>query len=155
MLQFEKDQLRARLAEIDELLRSARQLLDQARDRRGELQAAAAKLEADAMYMAETCLNELGIEKAALMADTTLAVVSGDELAARDQSYREMRAKLEGMGPVNMMALEEYKESAERHSFLDAQRKDLDLVDRKHDRNDPRDRRSLASEVQGSFHQDQ
>jgi len=26
---------------------------------------------------------------------------------------------------VNMMALEEYKESAERHTFLDAQRKDL------------------------------
>ncbi|MGA7591441.1 MAG: chromosome segregation protein SMC [Candidatus Sulfotelmatobacter sp.] len=125
LLQFEKDQLRARLSEIDELLRSARQRLDQARDRRGELQAAAAKLEADAMYMAETCLNELGVEKAALMADTTLAVVTGGELAARDQSHREMRAKLEGMGPVNMMALEEYKESAERHTFLDAQRKDL------------------------------
>ena len=31
LLQFEKDQLRARLAEIDELLRNARQLLDQAR----------------------------------------------------------------------------------------------------------------------------
>ena len=125
LLQFEKDQLRARLAEIDELLRNARQLLDQARDRRGELQAAAAKLEADAMYMANTCLNELGIERDALLADTTLALVSGDELAARDQSYREMRTKLEAMGPVNMLALEEYRETAERHSFLDGQRKDL------------------------------
>ena len=36
-----------------------------------------------------------------------------------------MRAKLEAMGPVNMMALEEYKETAERHSFLETQRKDL------------------------------
>jgi chromosome segregation protein len=125
LLQFEKDQLRARLSEIDELLRHARQLLDQARDRRGELQAAAAKLQADAMYMADTCLNELGIERAALLADTTLALVTGDELAACDQSYREMRAKLEAMGPVNMMALEEYRETAERHTFLDAQRKDL------------------------------
>ncbi len=125
LLQFEKDQLRARLTEIDELLRSARQLLDQARDRRGELQAAVAKLQADAMYMAETCLNELGIERAALLADTTLALVTGDELIASDQSYREMRAKLEAMGPVNMMALEEYRETAERHAFLDAQRKDL------------------------------
>jgi chromosome segregation protein len=124
LLQFEKDQLRARLSEIDELLRSARQLLDQARDRRGELQATAAKLQADSMYMAETCLNELGIERPAL-ADTTISVVTGDELAARDQSYREMRAKLEAMGPVNMMALEEYRETADRHTFLDAQRKDL------------------------------
>ena len=125
LLQFEKDQLRARLGEIDELLRHARQLLDQARDRRGELQAAAAKLQADAMHMADTCLNELGIERPVLLADTTLVLVTGDELAACDQAYREMRAKLEGMGPVNMMALEEYKESAERHGFLDKQRKDL------------------------------
>jgi chromosome segregation protein len=125
LLQFEKDQLRARISEIDELLRNARQLLDQARDRRGELQAAAAKLEADATYMADTCLNELGIERAALLADTQIACVTGDELAVRDQSYREMRAKLEAMGPVNMMALEEYRETAERHTFLDAQRKDL------------------------------
>jgi chromosome segregation protein len=29
------------------------------------------------------------------------------------------------MGPVNMMALEEYKESAQRHEFLETQRKDL------------------------------
>jgi chromosome segregation protein len=125
LLQFEKDQLRARLSEIDELLRNARQLLDQARDRRGELQAAAAKLQADAMHMAETCLNELGIERAVLLADTTISTVTGDDLAACDQFYREMRAKLEAMGPVNMMALEEYKETAERHTFLDAQRKDL------------------------------
>ena len=125
LLQFEKDQLRARLAEIDELLRSARQLLDQARDRRGELQAAAAKLQADGMHMAETCLNELGIERPALLADTTLTLVIGDELTSRDQSCREMRTKLEAMGPVNMMALEEYRETTERHTFLDVQRKDL------------------------------
>src|SRR5580693_5894144 len=59
------------------------------------------------------------------MTDTTLVAVTGDELAAEDQLYRDMRAKLEAMGPVNMMALEEYKETAERHSFLEAQRKDL------------------------------
>jgi chromosome segregation protein len=29
------------------------------------------------------------------------------------------------MGPVNMMALEEYKETADRHGFLETQRKDL------------------------------
>jgi len=36
-----------------------------------------------------------------------------------------MRARLENMGPVNMMALEEYKETAQRHEFLETQRKDL------------------------------
>ncbi|MGA9508905.1 MAG: chromosome segregation protein SMC [Candidatus Sulfotelmatobacter sp.] len=125
LLQFERDQLRARISEIDELLRNARQLLDQARDRRGELQATAAKLEADATHMAETCLNELGVERDDLLADSTIVCVEGDELTARDRSYREMRAKLDAMGPVNMMALEEYRETTERHTFLDAQRKDL------------------------------
>jgi chromosome segregation protein len=125
LLQFETEQLRARLAEIDELLRSSRLLLDQARDRRGELSATAAKLQSDAQHMSESCINDLGIERSALMADTTLETVTGEQLAAEDQLYREMRAKLEAMGPVNMMALEEYKETAERHSFLETQRKDL------------------------------
>jgi chromosome segregation protein len=125
LLQFESEQVRARLTEIDDLLRDARHLLDAARDRKGELAATAAKLQADAQYMGETCLNELGMEREQLVADTTLAIVAGEELAAEDRAHREMRTKLEGMGPVNMMALEEYKESAERHSFLDTQRKDL------------------------------
>ena len=125
LLQFETEQLRARLTEIDELLRNSRLLLDQARDRRGELSATAAKLESDAQYMSETCINELGVERSALMADTTLVPVTGEQLAAEDQLYRDMRSKLEAMGPVNMMALEEYKETAERHEFLETQRKDL------------------------------
>jgi len=125
LLQFESEQVRARLGEIDALLHDARQLLDQARDRKGELSAAAAKLEADAAYMGQTCLNELGMERDQLMSDSNLTLVSGEELAAQDHAHREMRAKLEAMGPVNMMALEEYKETAERHGFLDTQRKDL------------------------------
>jgi chromosome segregation protein len=125
LLQFETEQLRARLAEIDELLRNSRALLDQARDRRGELSAAAAKLQSDVQHMSETCLNELGIERDALMQDSSITPVTGEQLAAEDQLYREMRAKLEAMGPVNMMALEEYKETAERHAFLETQREDL------------------------------
>jgi len=125
LLQFETEQVRARLAEIDEGLRSARQLLDQARDRRGELSATAAKLQSDLQHMGETCLNELGIERPQLMADMAIPIVEGEQLAVEDQVYREMRARLDAMGPVNMMALEEYKEAAERHAFLDTQRKDL------------------------------
>jgi chromosome segregation protein len=125
LLQFESEQVRARLAEIDEAVRGARQLLDQARDRRGELSAAAAKLQSDAQYMAETCLNELGVQRHELMADVTIPIATGEQLAGEDQIYREMRNRLEAMGPVNMMALDEYKETAARHAFLDTQRKDL------------------------------
>jgi chromosome segregation protein len=129
LLQLESEQVRARLAEIDELLRSTRQQLDLARDRRGELSATAAKLQSDLQHLADTCLNELGMERAILMAeavsDKPIPMLTGDELAAEDQAHREMRARLDAMGPVNMMALEEYKETAERHLFLATQRKDL------------------------------
>jgi chromosome segregation protein len=125
LLQFETEQLRARLAEIDELLRTSRQALDQARDRRGEIFAASARLQSDSQHMAETCLNELSLERAALLADSTITTIAADELSAEDQACRELRTKLEAMGPVNMMALEEYKETSERHSFLETQRKDL------------------------------
>ncbi len=125
LLQFESEQVRARLAEIEELLRATRQTLDQARDRRGELAAVAAKLQSDLQHLADTCLNELGIERAVLTADTTIPLLVGEELVAEDQAHREMKTRLEAMGPVNMMALEEYKETAERHTFLETQRKDL------------------------------
>lgn len=129
LLQLESEQVRARLVEIDELLRSTRQQLDLARDRRGELSATAAKLQSDLQHLADTCLNELGMERSVLMAeavsDKPIPLVTGEELAAEDQAHREMRARLDAMGPVNMMALEEYKETAERHQFLATQRKDL------------------------------
>jgi chromosome segregation protein len=125
LLQVESEQVRARLTEIDEALHRARQLLDQSRDRRAEFSAAAAKLQSDAQYMAETCLNDLGVQRDELMADTTIPIARGEQLTVEDQIYRDMRTRLDAMGPVNMMALEEYKEIAERHAFLETQRKDL------------------------------
>ena len=125
LLQVESEQVRARLAEIEEALRQARSLLDQARDRRAEISTALAKLQSDAQHMRETCLNELNIEREELMADSTLSILSGEQLSTEDQAYRELRTKLDVMGPVNMMALEEYRETAERHTFLETQRKDL------------------------------
>jgi len=125
LLQVESEQVRARLAEIDQALHHARQLLDQLRDRRAELSATAARLQSDAQYMAETCLNDLGIQRHELMADVAIPIARGEQLTVEDQIYRDMRSRLDAMGPVNMMALEEYKETAERHAFLETQRKDL------------------------------
>src|SRR5207244_10040638 len=59
------------------------------------------------------------------MVDATIPIAEGEQLTVEDQIYREMRARLDAMGPVNMMALEEYRETAERQAFLETQRKDL------------------------------
>lgn len=129
-LQTESESVRMRLAQIEEELKAARTNLDQARDRRGEISAHAAKLESDATHMSETSVSELGMIPTELLADEALQIVTGEALTVEEEAVKEMKAKLEAMGPVNMMALEEYKETSERHAFLDTQRKDLlDSID--------------------------
>jgi chromosome segregation protein len=124
-LQQESDQVRARIAEIDHELKIARSELDAARERKSSLGAQLAKLQSDLAYMGESCLNELGIPADELRANTEIVMVEGEQLALEETAYREMRTKLDNMGPVNMMALEEFKETEQRHLFLETQRKDL------------------------------
>ena len=124
-LQHESEQVRARIAEIESELKAARQELDAARERKSELAAQLAKLQSDLAHMGETSLNELGITANDLRANVDIPRVEGEQLLAEETTYREMRTKLENMGPVNMMALEEFKETEQRHEFLSTQRKDL------------------------------
>jgi chromosome segregation protein len=124
-LQHESDQVRARIAEIDQELKAARLELDAARERKSEIGTLLAKLQSDLAHMAESCLNELGINADELRANTEILLVEGEQLALDENAYREMRTKLDNMGPVNMMALEEFKETETRHQFLETQRKDL------------------------------
>src|SRR4029077_17361112 len=124
-LQHESERVRARIAEIDQELKVARFELDAARERKSELGAQLAKLQSDLAHMAESCLNELGITADELRANTEILMVEGEQLTVEETAYREMRTKLDNMGPVNMMALEEFKETETRHQFLETQRKDL------------------------------
>ena len=124
-LQEELQAVRARLAELDETLKTARHELDAARDRRGEVTALHARLQSDAQHMAETCIQELSQPREELVADETLPRLAAEELGNEEALYKDMRTRLENMGPVNMMALEEYQETAQRHEFLETQRQDL------------------------------
>jgi chromosome segregation protein len=47
------------------------------------------------------------------------------EFAQLNLEYQELKEKIESMGPVNMLALEEFHECEERFKFLTAQRQDL------------------------------
>jgi len=125
LLQIESEQVRARIGEVDALLRHARHEIDALRDRKAEASTTAVKVQSDAEYLAQTCVNDLGVQRVELMADSTLPRILGEELTAEELSCQEMRSRLNAMGPVNMMALDEYKEAAERQSFLETQRKDL------------------------------
>jgi len=124
-LQEERQNVRVRLTELEEALKNARHRLDAARDHRGELAAEQARVTSDAQHIAETCVQELSQPLEELLADESLVRLAGEELGNEEALYKDMRTRLENMGPVNMMALEEYQETAQRHEFLETQRQDL------------------------------
>jgi len=124
-LSAEATELRSALTEIDRQVKALRSKTDGLRETRSERTARAARLSADIAHLEETCLNDLGVEAAVLRTDADLTRIDGEALAAEDQSCSELKQKLESMGPVNMMALEEYKETEQRHEFLNTQRTDL------------------------------
>jgi chromosome segregation protein len=117
--------LRASVTELDVKLRTLRHETEALRDQRATLSARAAKLTSDLEHLETTCLNDLSVEAAALREDATIVRIEAEALTAEDEAARAIKQRLEAMGPVNMMALEEFHETSERHTFLETQRKDL------------------------------
>jgi len=119
---------RLRVSELETSLKVAREALEERRREQVEIEITRARLESEAQHLAENCRNELGCELAALFGDATLpalGVPPAEELPTLEDAVRTLRDKIERLGPVNMMALEECKEAETRHAFLDTQRTDL------------------------------
>jgi chromosome segregation protein len=117
--------LRQQLGEMETQLKAGRASLDQLREDRAGKSSELAKLHSDLEYLEQSCLAEVNVEAQVLRADAEIACIQGEELAAEEETCRGLKQRIEQMGPVNMMALDEYKETAERHAFLETQRKDL------------------------------
>ncbi len=116
---------RAQLAEMETQLKTLRANIDQLRENRAGKSSELAKLHSDLEYLEQSCLAEVNVEAQVLRGDAEIARIQGEELAAEEETCRGLKQRIEQMGPVNMMALDEYKETAERHEFLETQRKDL------------------------------
>jgi chromosome segregation protein len=117
--------LRQQLATLETQLKTGRAALDELRENRAIRSSEVAKLRADLEHLEASCLAEVNMEAALLRADEQIARLAGEELSAEEESCQGLRQRIEQMGPVNMMALDEYKETAERHGFLETQRADL------------------------------
>ena len=123
-LEQEWDAGRTRVTQAEDHLRMARQTLQEMRDARGKFEIEKARNDSDRAHLRETCLAEVNAQPEDLIASET-AFMSGEELAIAEANYREMKQKIENMGAVNMMALEEYNECEQRFTFLTRERDDL------------------------------
>ncbi len=94
------------------------------RDALAEVDVERARTGSDLDHLARECQQSVGIAAAEAAASLT------DEDRARDLDalaalVQELRDKLERMGQVNVLAVEQAQELEERHTFLTAQRQDL------------------------------
>jgi chromosome segregation protein len=127
-LEQEWEMARVRAVEVEDALRLARQRLGDLREERSKHEIEQARNESDRQHLRETCVAELNLQPEDLIAEINAsgtAPLAGKELAASEATYRELKTKLENLGAVNMMALEEYNECEQRFQFLSRERNDL------------------------------
>jgi len=115
---------RTKLTQMEDHLRTGRQSLQEVREKRGHAEVERAKNGSDREHLRETCMSEVNAQPEDLIAGET-AFMSGEELSLAETSYREMKERIESMGAVNMMALEEFNECDQRFNFLTRERDDL------------------------------
>ena len=123
-LAFEETQFREMLAGVDERLKGLRTEVEAAHQKRSEIEIDLVRKQEELKYLDETSRKELNCGVEELMpAEEVLP--DGEALAAAEQQYEEIRARIEALGPINPQALEEFEECQQRHDFLSAQRQDL------------------------------
>ncbi|HXW56125.1 MAG TPA: chromosome segregation protein SMC [Candidatus Cybelea sp.] len=120
----EWENARSRAGHLEESLRGQRQSLDELRAERSQRRIEKARNDADRDHLRESCVAELGAQPEELAAEAPRLLV-GEDLVAAETGYNEMKARVDAMGPINMMALEEYQECEQREEFLRRERDDL------------------------------
>ncbi|MFC1497102.1 chromosome segregation protein SMC [Verrucomicrobiota bacterium] len=114
------------LEEMEKMLTSKRALADELKDKRAE---------DDLKLHENTMKRQNQLDRIASEYSTTLEKVMNEPdpdwkdgkppMEALETNIEELRTKIEAMGPVNLVAIEEHEELEERHSFLTHQEADL------------------------------
>ena len=130
-LEQEWDGGRNRVGQMEDQLRSGRQSLQEIREQRSTAEIARARNDSDRQHLRETCMAEVNAQPEDLIATET-AFMSGEELATAEASYKEMKARIDAMGPVNMMALEEFNECDQRFTFMTPRARRLAAIHYRH-----------------------
>jgi chromosome segregation protein len=132
--QQELDRHRHELREREARIAALRDERDGVRGRAGELKVERAGLDQDAEHLKTTFRDAFGEELGAAAeaasgeppADKPAAPLAPPaDLAALEADLARTKEALERLGPVNVLAVEEYSEQEERHGFLTTQRADV------------------------------
>ena len=123
-MEREFNDTRVRSTQVDDALRMARQKLGDFREQRAKHEIERARNDSEREHLRQSCVEELNAQPEDLIAEYP-ALLSGEELRVSDAQYHELKTRIESMGPINMMALEEYNECEQRFDFLARERTDL------------------------------
>jgi chromosome segregation protein len=116
-------ELDSELAELGERARVSRRRESEANEERHKLELQTAESRSRVERVRERLEVEWGRPWAALVAEA--APVEGGDLESWRSELRSTTEQLDGLGPVNMLAMDEHAEEERRLDFLLAQRKDL------------------------------
>jgi len=111
-------------AQLGEELQDWRLELEELRNRKTRIEVDRARLTSDYSHLEETCRQELGEPLESFQVEEP-GEVDQEAYRKAEEQYLRLRKRLDSMGPVNMMALEEFQECEERFDFLNRQRQDL------------------------------
>jgi chromosome segregation protein len=116
--------MREALRAGEEELKALRGAVQETHEKRSQIEVDLVRKQAELKYLDETSRKELNcaVEELAPADDP---VPDADAIAEAEQQANEVRSRIEGLGPVNAAAMEEYQEAQQRYDFLSAQRQDL------------------------------
>jgi chromosome segregation protein len=125
-LEQESEAVKAQRDALSPQVDAARAELETHRTKRSEAEVAFARADSDRAHHAQQCREELHAEPPAVLVELPPeSVLAGEILQAAEEETRQLKTRIENLGPVNMMALEELQEAEDRLTFLDTQRQDL------------------------------
>ena len=110
--------------QLGDALQGWRLELDEMRNRKTRIEVDRARLASDFSHLEQTCRHELGESLESLRVEEA-GELDHEAYRELEAQYLQLRNRLDSMGPVNMMALEEFQECEQRFDFLTRQRQDL------------------------------
>ncbi len=115
---------RTRTTDLIEAVRDQRAQVETARQECSAKEVELARAKADSDHLAADCVSALG-EPVAAIAGSVQAELTPEALQAAEEQHRAISEKIERLGPVNILARQEYEEVSQRREFLETQQQDL------------------------------